>query len=72
METGDLGLTEEENDEYYDHGEKHFVPESRHPAPDPQLENALPSAQTVIGWSLWCTVYSFLLNHHNSMCLSQK
>lgn len=39
-------LTEEKNDEYYDHREKHFVPELRHPAPDPQLENTLPSANT--------------------------
>lgn len=36
-------LTNKENDEYYDHGEKHLVPEPRHPAPDAQVENTLPS-----------------------------
>lgn len=51
----DCLLTEEENNEYYDHGEKHFIPESWHPTPDPQMENALPSAQTFEVTSLWCT-----------------
>lgn len=43
-DTLDVSLTQEENDKYYDHCEKHFVPEPRHTAPDPQVENALPSA----------------------------
>lgn len=39
-----VALTEEENNKYYDHCEKHFVPETCHAAPYPQLENTLPPA----------------------------
>lgn len=41
-----VSLTQEENNKYYDHCEKHFVPEPCYTAPDPQVENTLPSATT--------------------------
>lgn len=41
-----FSLTKEENNKDYDHCEKHFVPELSQTAPDPQVENTLPSATT--------------------------
>lgn len=43
-----LSLTEEKNNKYYNHGEEHSIPEAWQTAPDPQVENTLPSATTKI------------------------
>lgn len=43
-----LSLTKEKNNKYYNHREEHSIPELCQSAPDPQVENTLPSATTNI------------------------
>lgn len=66
-------LTNKENDENYDHGEKNLVPEPRHPVPDAQVENTLPSVNnkhlkplkqgTRYRWPHITGLHFFLLTH---------
>lgn len=42
----EFSLTEEKNYKNYNHGEEDSIPEPCQTAPDPQVENTLPSATT--------------------------